>query len=114
MRRHRVRQGLAIGIALVASGALASPAAAVLGGKNGRIVIASGRPDAVDDAHARLYLIDMNALPSPVVGAAFAQSATEQHRHPTWSPDRTKVAYARGTPNTFALEDFEIFIQDLV
>ena len=33
-----------------------------------------------------------------------------QHRHPTWSPDRTKIAYARGDSAT---GNFDIYVQDL-
>ena len=32
-----------------------------------------------------------------------------QYRHPTWSPDRTKIAYANGS----AGEAFDIFVQDI-
>jgi len=39
-----------------------------------------------------------------------ATSATERHRHPTWSPDRTKIAYARGVS---AANTYDIFVQDL-
>jgi len=36
-------------------------------------------------------------------------SATERHRHPTWSPDRTKIAFARGVSGG----NYDIFVQDL-
>ncbi|MEA2386499.1 MAG: hypothetical protein QOJ22_673 [Thermoleophilaceae bacterium] len=89
-----------------ALGALAVPAAAVLPGENGRIVFASGRDGT--DATAQLFLLP---VPSSTGGGTVSPAITsvaEQHRHPTWSPDRTKIAYARGIAG-----NFDIFIQDL-
>jgi hypothetical protein len=79
---------------------LPAPASAVLSGENGRIVFASGRGEA-DDATARLYL---RPVPSSTGGGATSPTITPgaglgQHRHPTWSPDRTMVAYAQGNNN---------------
>ena len=102
-------RSLALLIALLALAALAAPAGAVQPGKNGRIVFTSGRD--VGDMQARLYHVTTRAIAT--VSPAFTPVNGLQHKHPNWSPDRTKVAYSRGTPNTFALEDFEIFIQDL-
>jgi Tol biopolymer transport system component len=36
-----------------------------------------------------------------------------QHRHGTWSPDRTMIAYARGTPGSPTTENFDIYILDV-
>ncbi len=44
----------------------------------------------------------------PAVSAALTPTAGVQHRHPTWSPDRTRIAYARGAGGVF-----DIFVQDL-
>src|SRR5829696_3609995 len=96
-------------IAVLALGALAAPAGAVQPGKNGRIVFTSGRDSG--DATARLHQITMAGL--PVVQPAFTPIIAAQHKHSSWSPDRSKVAYSRGTPGNFITEDFEIFIQDL-
>src|SRR6187399_1444269 len=76
--------------------ALAAPAAATpLPGENGRIVLTSYQN--FGQARAELFLLP---VPSSVGGgtlsAPIATSATERHRHPTWSPDRTKIAYSRG------------------
>jgi hypothetical protein len=95
---------------LAAVALLPQTAGAVLSGTNGRIVLSSGRGQA-DDSTSKLYL-------RPAFGGAGAGSAslittatgTGQHRHPTWSPDRTKIAYAEG-PTTGS--NFDIFILDL-
>lgn len=83
---------------------------AVLSGTNGRIVFASGRGEA-SDATAKLYL-------RPTIGSVGAGVAEPiptatgpgQHRHPTWSPDRTRIAYARGDSAT---ANFDIYMLDL-
>jgi Tol biopolymer transport system component len=85
-------------------------ASAVLSGENGRIVFSSGR--IAGDATAQLFLLPVPAstgggtLSGPITGASV------QHRHPTWSPDRTKIAYAAGSaqcnPNKC-----DIFVLDL-
>lgn len=87
---------------------LVTPAQAVLSGENGRIVMVSGRPPETD-ATARIYLLP---VPSNSVGigtlSAPITPSGGQYRHPTWSPDRTKIAYANGTGGVF-----DIFVQDL-
>jgi RTX calcium-binding nonapeptide repeat (4 copies)/WD40-like Beta Propeller Repeat/Bacterial Ig domain len=100
---------LVLGIAGLA--ALAAPAAAVLSGENGRIVFASGR-DADSDALAQLHLLP---VPSSTGGGTVSPaitSASVQHRHPTWSPDRTRVAYAAGSPSCNP-NKCNIFVLDL-
>src|SRR3954451_23539689 len=78
-------------------------------GENGRIVFASGR-DATD-ATARLYLLPVpGSTGGATVSPPITDATTLQHRHPTWSPDRTKIAYARGDSAT---ANFDIFVQDL-
>jgi Tol biopolymer transport system component len=76
--------------------ALSAPAGAVLSGENGRIIFASGRNEA-SDATAKLYLLP---VPSSTGGGSVTgpiiTTPSVQHRHPTWSPDRTMVAYAAG------------------
>ena len=97
-------------LCLAAIASFPQTAGAVLSGVNGRIVFSSGRGQA-DDSTAKLYL-------RPTIGSVGAGTAslittangTGQHRHPTWSPDRTKIAYAQG-PTTGA--NFDIYILDL-
>ena len=93
--------------AVLALVALPQLAGAVLSGTNGRIVFASGRD--VSDAEAKLHFwrVPASAL-DPAVSLALTPAAGVQHRHPTWSPDRTQIAYARGAGGVF-----DIFIQDL-
>ena len=89
-----VRRPLCIGLALAAALALPAAAGAVLPGTNGRIVLISGPAFG----NTQLFL-------RPVFGStgggsmspALATGLTLQHRHPTWSPDRTKIAFAEGT-----------------
>jgi dipeptidyl aminopeptidase/acylaminoacyl peptidase len=109
--RGKTRWGLLLIAALLAAlAALPQTASAVLSGVNGRIVFVSGRGQANDDT-AKLFL-------RPTIGSIGAGTAEPiptatgagQHRHPTWSPDRTKIAYAEG-PTTGA--NFDIFVLDL-
>lgn len=96
------------GLAVLFLSLLVTPAYAVLAGENGRIVLVSGRPPETD-ATARLYLLP---VPSNSVGGGLISAPITppggQYRHPTWSPDRTKIAYANGTAN-----NFDLFVQDL-
>jgi len=94
-------------VAVLALVALPQLAGAVLSGTNGRIVFASGRD--VSDAEAKLHFwrVPASAL-DPAVSLALTPAAGVQHRHPTWSPDRTQIAYARGAGGVF-----DIFIHDL-
>src|SRR6266508_2477237 len=70
-----------------------------LPGENGRIVLTSYQN--FGQARAELFL-----LPVPfssgggTLSPPIATSATERHRHPTWSPDRTHIAFEKdnGTP----------------
>lgn len=89
---------------------LAPPANATpVPGENGRIVLMSYQN--FGQARAELFL-----LPVPfssgggTLSPPIATSATQRHRHPTWSPDRTKIAYARGVS---AGNSYDIFVQDL-
>jgi hypothetical protein len=89
--------------------ALPATAGAVLSGFNGRIVFASGRGEP-DDSTAKLYLRTiLSGTGGGSAGAAITTAGAVQHRHPTWSPDRTKIAYAAGG----AAANFDIFILDL-
>ncbi|MFL5781778.1 MAG: Ig-like domain-containing protein, partial [Thermoleophilaceae bacterium] len=97
-------------LALVLVLVLAAPAGAVLSGFNGRIVFVSGRGGpASNDSEAKVYLRTM--LSNTGLGSAsgaVTPTTGIQHRHPTWSPDRTKIAYAAGVaPN------YDIFVLDL-
>lgn len=93
---------------------LAAPAGAhaVLSGYNGRILFASGRASADgNDTQAKLYL---RTIESGVGGGTTGPALTPQagqHRHPTWSPDRTMIAYARGDAS--CTTDCDIFVLDL-
>ena len=95
---------------LIATVAMPAVADAVLSGTNGRIVLSSGR-GAPNDQTAKLYL-------RPTIGSTGGGTAVPipgatgagQHRHPTWSPDRTMIAYAQGDNAT---ANYDIFLLDL-
>lgn len=97
------------GVVLSVLALTAQAAATPIAGENGRIVLASYQN--LGQSGAQLFL-----LPVPfssgggTLSAPIATSATERHRHPTWSPDRTKIAYARGVS---AGNTYDIFVQDL-
>ncbi len=109
-RFHRPLLALAAGVVAVSFVAVASPAVADQGGENGRIVFLSGRPPQTD-ATARLYLLP---VPSNSVGGGTVSPpivpAGGQYRHPSWSPDRTKIVFANGDN---AAGVYDIFVLDV-
>jgi Ca2+-binding RTX toxin-like protein len=105
------RWPLTVVLAIGALAALAAPAAAVLSGENGRIVFVSGR-DADDDAFAQLHLLPVPGSTGGGSVSAAITSASLQHRHPTWSPDRTRIAYAAGSPSCNP-NKCDLFVLDL-
>ncbi len=110
-----VRRLLVFALVIGGSAVLVVPANAVLSGRNGRIVFTSGRgATAGDDSTARLYV-------RPVIGSTGFGTASPpitplggQSRHGSWSPDRTRIVFANGTPGTPATEDYDLFVRDLV
>jgi hypothetical protein len=102
----------AVVVGVVALGLLAPPAAAVLGGTNGRIAFVSGREGG--DAQARAYLLPFTSSPGGRVVSPAVTPPGGQWRHPSWSPDRTKLVIANGTPGSPTTESFDLFIVDLV
>jgi hypothetical protein len=111
MSLGRLARTIVVGTAaLVLALLIAAPAGAVLSGWNGRIVFVSGRGGpAGNDSEAKIYL--RTILSDTGLGSAsgtVTPTTGIQHRHPTWSPDRTKIAYAAGVaPN------YDIFVLDL-
>lgn len=98
---------------LIGAGILAGsvPAAhAVLAGENGRIVLISGRDGGDSVSKAYLLPVPSNTVGGGTLSAPIVPSGG-QWRHPTWSPDRTKIAVANGPAN---VGPFDIFIIDLV
>jgi Tol biopolymer transport system component len=114
MYRERNRKrtwGLAIAaLCLAATAALPPAAGAVLSGTNGRIVFTSGR-DPATNATGQLYLRPtFSGVGGPGGASLITPVSTTQRRHPTWSPDRTMIAFAQGDSATF---NFDIFVLDL-
>jgi Tol biopolymer transport system component len=105
------RRLLILALALAGLAALPVSAGAVLSGENGRILFASGR-DADNDAQAQLHLLPVPGSTGGGTVSPAITSAPLQHRHPTWSPDRTKVAYAAGSPSC-APTKCDIYVLDL-
>ena len=92
---------------VAATGAFPASAAAVFPGPNGPIIFTSGRNSGatvLSDGTAQIWLLQGGS----------AQRITivdgSHHRHASWSPDRTKVAYASG-PSGFA-GPWDIFVRD--
>ncbi len=79
-----------VGLAVVASLAVSSVAQAAFPGPTGRILFVSGKgAPANDDSGADLYL-----LTGPGGSDSPVDTRAGQHRHPAWSPDLKRVAYA--------------------
>ncbi len=97
---------VAVGILLT----LPSIAAAVLSGANGRIVYISGR--GYGQAETQVYLRIAQGTFGFGTNAGPFGFSKQQHRHPTWSPDRTKIAYAAG-PENCAAPKCDIYVLDL-
>jgi Tol biopolymer transport system component len=94
--------------------AMTEAAGAVLSGTNGRIAFTSGREGA-DDSKAQIYIRTMigTAGGGSVVGQPVGLPNV-QNRHASWSPDRTKLVFAAGTPGTPQTEEYDLYIRDLV
>src|SRR4051794_5321563 len=99
------RARLVVVLITLAAGLLpAAKAGAVLPGTNGRIVSTKG--PAFGNAHLSLRTVTSSTgagTTSPI-----ATGLPLQHRHPTWSPDRTKVAFAHGTGGVFDIYTLDL------
>ena len=108
--RPRPRWGLVF--AALCLGAMATVpqtgGATPLPGENGRIVLTSEQN--LGSQKAELFLLPVpGSTGGGTLSPPITASPTLRHRHPTWSPDRTKIAYARGP----SAGPFDIFVQDL-
>ncbi len=93
---------------MLALAAIAGSASATsVPGPNGKIVFASGRGGAADDGDARIWVAD---YPGGTPQQVTTLPAGTQHRHPNWSPDHTKIAYAAGVKFS---GEYAIWIVDL-
>jgi Tol biopolymer transport system component len=104
-------------VAVACLGVLPSGAQAVVPGPNGPFAFASGRDDggtAFTDTAAQIWMLSGPGGTPVRLSSGFN---TTLHRHPTWSRDRTKIAYAQCT-NTSATCNFagpwHIWVQDLL
>ena len=86
-----VRRPLVIGLALLGLLALPASAAAVLSGTNGRIAFVEGPGFGATKLFLRTTI---GHTGGGTASGPFAGGLTNQERHPTWSPDRTKIAFA--------------------
>jgi Tol biopolymer transport system component len=107
------RLALALAILAAAGVVPATAGATVLPGPNGPFVFTSGRDDGtttLSDNRAQIWF-----LSRPGGGAQRLTSLTlDHHRHPSWSPDRTKIAYARGPDDGTPFNGpWDIYVQDL-
>jgi hypothetical protein len=112
--RHRTRGRralLAVVLALAVAAALPQAASAVLSGANGRILFVSGRVGP-DNDNGKLFLrLTSGTFGGPPTTEQPLDTTAGQHRHPTWSPDRTHIAYARG--DSGCVTNCDIFTLDL-
>ena len=110
----RVRRFLlAAALLTLASVAAAPPASAVLEGRNGRIVFTSGREGANDNL-AQIYLRTVTSSTGGGTVSGPVGIPGVQNRHASWSPDRTRIVFAAGTPGSPTTEEYDIFVRDLV
>jgi Big-like domain-containing protein/WD40 repeat protein len=101
------RLAILLAACLVALCALPSAAGAVLSGRNGRIVYTSGPPFGA----TKLFLRSVtSSTGGGSVTGPLDTTFTDQYRHPTWSPDRSKIAFAEGPGGATG---FDIYILDL-
>ena len=105
---HIVAAAIAVTLAglAVAGSALAAP-----GDRNGRIAFTSGREGANDNL-AQIYLLAPNRDGGGSLSGSMSILGT-QNRHPSFSPDRTKMVFAAGTPGAPSTELFDLFVKDL-
>jgi Tol biopolymer transport system component len=104
---------LAVGAAM----ASAVPAEAILSGRGtGRIAFTSGR--TAGDATAQIFIrnVNFNSGGSGTLGPPFG-IVSNQARHPSWSPDRTRIVFAVGLPDSVGTpldnEEYDLFVRDL-
>src|SRR3954463_16358067 len=98
-------------LALALFAALPSSAGAVLSGTNGRIAFTSGR--AMGDDKAQIYLrTTIGSAGGGVIGDPLTPISF-QSRHASWSPNRTELVFAGGTPGSPTTEHYDILIKDL-
>jgi Tol biopolymer transport system component len=77
---------------------------------NGRIVFTSAR-DPFTTATSQLFLRPtFSGVGGPGGASVITPLSTTQRRHATWSPDRTKIAFAQGDSVT---SNFDIYVLDL-
>lgn len=97
---------LAVAVVMAALLALAGSAAAQpLPGTNGRILYIDGPTFATAGL---VFTSDFAGTTSPPT--SINTGLTQQHRHPSWSPDRTKIAFAEGAGGA---SGFNIYVLDL-
>ncbi len=104
---------LALALVIVAVCGIAPAAeAVVIPGPNGPLVFTSARNDGAtvfSNPKAQIWF-----LSGPGGGAVRLSTLELSHyRHPSWSPDRTKIAYARGAEDPDFNGPWDIFVQDL-
>ena len=108
------RVALACTLVVAALASLAGPASAIVPGPNGPLVFTSGRNDGatvLSDNAAQIWFL------SGPNGSAQRLTTLElsHHRHASWSPDRTKIAYARGPVDANPFDGpWDIYVDDLL
>ena len=99
---------LALSLVLVSLCALPSAASAIpIAGENGRILFINGPGFANTQLFHRG--VPSNTSPFGTTAGPLATGFAQQHRHPAWSPDRTKIVFAHGP----AAGPYNVYILDL-
>jgi hypothetical protein len=84
-------------------------------GPNGRIAFTSGREDgtlpALDNNVAQIWLLNSPGGSATRFTSQIFQ--TSHHRHPSWSPDHTKIVYARGPDDDNFNGPWSIVVHDV-
>jgi Tol biopolymer transport system component len=98
---------------LAGSGIAPATAGAIIPGPNGPLVFTSGRDDGAtvlsDNAAQIWFLSGPNGSAQRLTTLSLSH-----HRHASWSPDRTKIAYARGPVDMNPFDGpWDIYVQDL-
>src|SRR4051812_9420994 len=97
MERPKFARLALVSLTAIVSLLVPATAGATPPGGNAQIVFVSGRddlPDTFDSSTAQVWMLDSSSDNTPT--RITTTNNTVRHQHPTFSPDRTQIAYALG------------------